>query len=98
MVRSLCYEPAAIAPVNASLASIERGEMQGYRKITGGVWHESGQQPSERNLETGGIMKKAKRKKSKTTKAIRSAKSAARKTGAGLKRVAKKAARATGLA
>ena len=29
-------------------------------------------------------MKKAKRKKSKTTKAIRSAKSAARKTGAGL--------------
>ena len=43
-------------------------------------------------------MKKAKRKKSKTTKAIRSAKSAVRKTGAGLKRVAKKAARATGLA
>ena len=32
-------------------------------------------------------MKKAKRKKSKTTKAIRSAKSAARKTGAGLKGV-----------
>ena len=32
-------------------------------------------------------MKKAKRKKSRTTKAIRSAKSAARKTGAGLKRV-----------
>jgi hypothetical protein len=43
-------------------------------------------------------MKKAKRKKSKTTKAIRSAKSAVRKTEAGLKRVAKKAARATGLA
>ena len=43
-------------------------------------------------------MKKAKRKKSKTTKAIRTAKSAVRKTGAGLKRVAKKAARATGLA
>jgi hypothetical protein len=43
-------------------------------------------------------MKKAKRKKSNTTKAIRSAKSAVRKTGAGLKRVAKKAARATGLA
>src|SRR6187455_2726496 len=40
-------------------------------------------------LRTGGIMKKAKRKKSNTTKAIRSAK---------LKRVAKKAARATGLA
>ena len=40
-------------------------------------------------------MKKAKRKKSN---AIRSAKSAVRKTGAGLKRVAKKAARATGLA
>jgi hypothetical protein len=47
---------------------------------------------------TGGIMKKAKRKKSNRTKAIRSAKSAVRKTGAGLKRVAKKAARATGLA
>jgi hypothetical protein len=43
-------------------------------------------------------MKKAKRKKSNRTKAIRSAKSAVRKTGAGLKRVAKKAARATGLA
>jgi hypothetical protein len=87
--------------VNASLASIEGGErvfLQGNRKITGGAWHESGQQPSERNLETGGIMKKAKRKTSKTTNAIRSAKSAARKTGAGLKRVAKKAARATGLA
>jgi len=40
----------------------------------------------------------AKRKKSKTAKAIKSAKSAVRKTGAGLKRVAKKAARATGLA
>ena len=40
----------------------------------------------------------AKRKKSKTTKAIKSAKSAVRKTGAGLKRVAKKAARTTGLA
>ncbi len=53
---------------------------------------------AETNLGTGGIMKKAKRKKSKTTKAISSAKSAARKTGAGLKRVAKKAARATGLA
>ena len=37
----------------------------------------------------------AKRKKFKTTKAIKSAKSAVRKTGAGLKRVAKKAARAT---
>jgi hypothetical protein len=40
-------------------------------------------------------MKKAKRKKSKTTKAIRSAKSAVRKTGTELKRVAKRAARAT---
>ena len=37
-------------------------------------------------------MKKAKPKKSKTTKAIRSAKSAVRRTGAGLKRAAKKAA------
>ena len=45
-----------------------------------------------------GSSKMAKRKKSKTTKAIKSAKSAVRKTGAGLKRVAKKAARATGLA
>ena len=82
--------------MNARLASIEGGEkvfLQDNRKITGGAWNESG-----RNLETGGIMKKAKRKTSKTTKAIRSAKSAARKTGAGLKRVAKKAARATGLA
>ena len=43
-------------------------------------------------------MKNAKRKKSNTTKAIRSAKSAVRKTGAGFKRVAKKAARATGMA
>jgi hypothetical protein len=40
----------------------------------------------------------AKRKKSKTAKAIKSAKSAVRKTGAGVKRVARKAARATGLA
>ena len=45
-----------------------------------------------------GRPKMAKRKKSKTTKAIKSAKSAVRKTRAGLKRVAKKAARATGLA
>ena len=43
-------------------------------------------------------MEKAKRKTSKTTKVIRSAKSAARKTGTGLKRVARKAARAAGLA
>jgi hypothetical protein len=46
----------------------------------------------------GEIMKKTKRKKSTTAKAVRSAKGALRKTGAGIKRVAKKAARATGMA
>jgi hypothetical protein len=50
------------------------------------------------NEHKSGGTKMAKRKKSKTAKAIKSAKSAVRKTGAGLKRVAKKAARATGLA
>ena len=40
----------------------------------------------------------AKRKKSNTAKVIKSAKSAVRKTGVGVKRVARKAARATGLA
>jgi hypothetical protein len=40
----------------------------------------------------------AKRRKSKTTKVVKSAKGTIRKTGAGLKRVAKKAARATGMA
>jgi hypothetical protein len=40
----------------------------------------------------------AKRRKSKTTKVVKSAKRTTRKTGAGLKRVAKKAARATGMA
>ena len=82
--------------MNASLAFIEGGERVFFArqpKITGG-----GLAAKLNELRTGGIMKKAKRKKSKTTKAIRSAKSAARKTGAGLKRVAKKAARATGLA
>ena len=40
----------------------------------------------------------AKRRKSKTTKIVKSAKRTVRRTGAGLKRVAKKAARATGMA
>jgi hypothetical protein len=39
----------------------------------------------------------AKRRKSKTTKVVKSAKRTIRRTGAGLKRVAKKAARATGM-
>ena len=43
-------------------------------------------------------MKKAKRKKSRMTKAMRAAKGTVRRTGAGLKRVAKKAAHATGMA
>jgi hypothetical protein len=43
-------------------------------------------------------MKKTTRKKSTTAKAVRSAKGALRKTGAGIKRVARKAARATGMA
>jgi hypothetical protein len=40
----------------------------------------------------------AKRRKSKTTKVVKSAKRTIRRTGAGLKRVAKKAVRATGMA
>jgi hypothetical protein len=40
----------------------------------------------------------AKRRKSKTTKVVKSAKRTLRRTGAGVKGVAKKAARATGLA
>jgi hypothetical protein len=40
----------------------------------------------------------AKRRTSKTTKVVKSAKRTIRRTGAGLKRVAKKAARATGMA
>ena len=40
----------------------------------------------------------AKRRKSKTTKVVKSAKRTLQKTGAGIKRVAKKAARATGMA
>ena len=40
----------------------------------------------------------AKRRKSKTTKVVKSAKRTIRRTGTGLKRVAKKAARATGMA
>jgi hypothetical protein len=40
----------------------------------------------------------AKRRKSKTTKVVKSAKRTIRRTGAGLKRVAKKGARATGMA
>jgi hypothetical protein len=39
----------------------------------------------------------AKRRKSKTTKVVKSAKRTIRRTGAGFKRVAKKAARATGM-
>jgi hypothetical protein len=39
----------------------------------------------------------AKRRKSKTKKVVKTAKRTIRRTGAGLKRVAKKAARATGM-
>jgi hypothetical protein len=49
------------------------------------------------DLRTGGN-KMVKRRKSKTTKVVKSAKRTLRRTGAGVKRVAKKAARATGLA